>query len=813
MHIETHCRRITVKANYFYYLIYLYPHTYMKSIKKYVASLVGGIVISTLVLANGAVILATPPPPEQPAPTECTECQFVQDDIDAAYALVDGLIADIDSYDIEGLLDTTVTDVYAGDPLMMVDMLTSKVMDGNLIAGPACEDSNSTFLYYSSFSYDGTTYCIPDEIIWNQPGSFFETMMIISEVPNPTLAGEWATVQIDSLELLTDFDGDDSDNVADLLDNIDSFFDILVDCEESNCPAEPECPDCEIIAAELSLAIDNLIAAEADADEIDAEITELEAEIDEVFDQLDELEQLREEFRQMVEDAGGMTDEDCDDFEVQSGQAWGIAHNFGDVQWCMTSESQIEQMLQNLDDYWETHSSSHLPSEQALNDQLDTLMDDYLALLDEYIAVLDEIEDLNQQIEDLIGDLEACLDELAALQALGFCMDQEIGPMEDILDDAAAALGWEPEAPPAEEPPADPPADDEGFPDIEDHWAEPNINNLAGAGVVAGDDLTGFFRPNDPINRAEASKIVSLAMGDDVDPTGGCVENPFPDVIDGDWFCPFVANSKDEGYFGGYDDGSFGPGNPILRAESAAVVLRALDFEVPSYASYSFPDVTGDEWYADYAEKAYLCGIFEGRALDGEQVFAGGADITRAEFAKVVDVTLLGAGLHENDCNAGDIEPPECPDCEAIYAEVEAIDAQLSALDEEFNTLMDQILAIEDLQAAFEQMVEDAGGMTGADCDGFEVGSGQAWGIANAFGGVEFCLSSQSQIQDLTTAMGEYWDNNSSQHLPSEQSVRDAIDANFRAYEDLMGQFEAKMAEYEECLDELAALQADGLCT
>jgi hypothetical protein len=466
-------------------------------------------------------------------------------------------------------------------------------------------------------------------------------------------------------------------------------------------------------------------------------------------------------------------------------------------------------MIQNLDEYWQTHSSQHLPTEEELNTQLDNLMDDYTAKLDEYFQVLDEIDDLNTLIEDLSEELDDCLDELAALQALGYCLDQEIGPMEDLLDDADEALGYQPgEAgePEGEEPPA---GEEGGFPDVPGHWAEEFINGLADGGIVSGDDETGNFRPDDPINRAEAAKIVSLGMGDAADT---CDDSYFPDVFASDWFCTYVTNAKDQGYFKGYDDGTFGPGNPILRAEAAAVVLRALDFDIPDYATYSFPDVTGDEWYADYAEKAYLCGIFEGRTIDGEKLFAGGASITRAEFSKIIDVTIFGGLLDESTCAEGDIAEPECPDCDAIWEEVEAIDAEMTALDEEFNTLMDQVQTLEDLQDAFRQMVEDAGGMTDADCDGFEVGPGQAWGVANAFGGVEFCLSSQSQIQALTAALGEYWENNSSQHLPSEATLRAQIDANVQAYNDKLAELEAKIDEYEECLDELEALQNDGYC-
>ena len=611
----------------------------MKKLKKYAALMTGGFLLATLFLANGAVSLATPQPPQQPAATDCADCQSIQNDINAAYSELNGLIADIAAYDLESLLADTTNEVYEGNSALMVAQLTSKIEMNNLATDAVCNNSSNSFAYYSSFSYEGDIYCVLNESMWFGTDNFFETMMLISEVEAPQIAAEWAKIHIEMIELLMDYDGDQTKGIAEILNLIDSLLADLLDCEEENCPEEPECPDCETIATELISAINDLSDAESEADTLDEELTAIEEDLEKVFDQLEDLEQLREEFRQMVLDAGGKVDADCDGFKVQSGQAWGIAHNFGDVQWCLTSEGQIEEMINNLDEYWKTHKSSHLPSEEALNAQLDGLMKDYLEKLDEYSKVLDEILSLNILIEDLAAELDDCLAKLADLQAEGYCLDQDIEIMQDILDQAHEILGYDPGATPE--------ADDGGFPDIGGHWAEDFINRLAGGGIVSGDDGTGNFRPDDSINRAEAAKIVSLGMGDTANV---CHDSYFPDVLAGNWFCQFVTNAKDKGYFQGYDDGSFGPGNPILRAEAAAVVLRALEFDIPEYTSYSFPDVSGEEWYADYAEKAYLCGIFEGRTIGSEKLFAGRASITRAEFAKIIDVTVYGEMLDEAAC-------------------------------------------------------------------------------------------------------------------------------------------------------------------
>ncbi len=625
-----------------------------KNMQKLWAKLAGGALIAMLVISSTAVSFATPSAPTQPDPTDCADCQTIQDDLDAAYAELNSVVTDVSVYgaEIESLLDQTTTTVYEGDSLLMVDQLTSAVADNMLAMGPVCEDQANSFAYYSSFSYEGELYCFLDENMWFgvEPDyfNFLSHMAVMTEGWDVDLSMSWTDVWNEMIELLRDHDSDSSPNIEDLLAEIDTLLTDLADCEEENCPAEVVCPDCEAIADELSLALTDIEDLEAEADIMDQELSDIESDIADVEDQMQDLQTLQDELRAMVEDAGGMTDEACDNFEVGPGQAWGIAHNFGDVQWCFTSESQIEEMINNLDEYWQTHSSQHLPSEAELNAQMDTLMDDYILALDDYATLLDELNVAYADAEALAAELNDCLTELADLQDQGFCLDQNISPLEDLLSDADDVLGtgYQPE-PDAEEEPADEPAEEEPAEeepagdapgDIGDHWAEDFITELFNAGVVSGDDETGNYRPNDPVNRAEAAKIVSLANGDE---PAECDGTYFPDVEEGSWYCVYTTNAFDSGYFSGYEDGTFGPGNPILRAEAAAVVLRALGFDVPEYTEYSFPDITGDEWYADYAERAYSCGLFEGRDVNGVKMFAGGEEITRAELAKIVYLALF----------------------------------------------------------------------------------------------------------------------------------------------------------------------------
>lgn len=627
------------------------------------AKIAGGLMLGVLALAGGVLAFATPPAPAEPAATTCATCQGTQAEIDATYADLESTVAQVAVYgaQIESLLDASAEAVYGGDTAMMVDNLQGAVLEGTLATGPICADPGNSFAYYSSFSYEGTMYCVINELMWMgaEPDNFnfFKHMSFLTEGWDAEISDEWLEIWTEMIELLVDYNEDGSINIESLAELLEGLLAALEECEDTNCPAEPECPDCESIAAELDTALTDLADLRNQADALDAELTSLEDEIAKVYEQLAKWDTLRAEFEKMVEDAGGKHGADCEGFDVGPGQAWGIAHNFGNVEWCFTSEAQIEEMIANLDEYWETHKSEHLPSEAELNAELDTLMNDYTDKLTEYFDILDAIDAAYDNIDALAAELADCLAELAALQAQGYCLDQEIGPMQDLADEAAitTGTGYNPEEPAAEEEGEGEGAEEEGAAgeepgDIAGHWAEDFIRELFNAGVVSGDAETGDFRPDEFVNRAEAAKMVSLANGDAAET---CDATYFPDVLGGDWFCVYTTNAYDKGYFEGYEDGTFGPANPILRAEAAAVILRALGFTVPEYESYNFPDLTGDEWYADYAQRAYECGLFEGRTVEGEKVFAGAAQITRAEMAKIVYLSLFSDMDEGSACGAG----------------------------------------------------------------------------------------------------------------------------------------------------------------
>ncbi len=117
-------------------------------------------------------------------------------------------------------------------------------------------------------------------------------------------------------------------------------------------------------------------------------------------------------------------------------------------------------------------------------------------------------------------------------------------------------------------------------------WYTDYIYTLTKNGIVSGDKKdgvpTGYFRPSDSLNRAEATKMLVNAAQMAEDLTGA---PHFPDVnVSTDWFGNFVETAFNNGVVSGYPDGTFRPANNINRAEVAKMVYLSMN---PAVAGFS----------------------------------------------------------------------------------------------------------------------------------------------------------------------------------------------------------------------------------
>lgn len=129
---------------------------------------------------------------------------------------------------------------------------------------------------------------------------------------------------------------------------------------------------------------------------------------------------------------------------------------------------------------------------------------------------------------------------------------------------------------------------------------------LQSRGVVSGNG--GRFYPDNNVSRVELLKMVFLAgkIPADAAATG------FHDVEAGAWYAPYVASAKSRGIVGGYEDGSFRPNNPVTRAEALKIIINTLAPGLSAGMEASaFTDIEIGAWYAPYAELVRRKGLME----------------------------------------------------------------------------------------------------------------------------------------------------------------------------------------------------------
>ena len=163
-------------------------------------------------------------------------------------------------------------------------------------------------------------------------------------------------------------------------------------------------------------------------------------------------------------------------------------------------------------------------------------------------------------------------------------------------------------------------------------WAREAINALAKKSVING-KYDGHFCPDDNITREEFTKILVLAL----DIKGSAVLG-FSDTISGMWYYEFISRAFDAGVVTGYDDKTFGIGQPITREDMAVMIHRGA-----TLTGTAFGDANGGEKFADddiiadYAESSVYAlknsNIINGR--EGNR-FEPKALATRAEAAKMI---------------------------------------------------------------------------------------------------------------------------------------------------------------------------------
>lgn len=118
------------------------------------------------------------------------------------------------------------------------------------------------------------------------------------------------------------------------------------------------------------------------------------------------------------------------------------------------------------------------------------------------------------------------------------------------------------------------------FPDIQDHWARPFIQQLAERDIVAG-YLDGTYRPEGAVSRDEFAAIIRQAFNQAKERSipSGSVYNDVPADY---WAAPAIEEAYEMGFMSGYPEGDFRPLQPVSRVEALVALSRNLNLADPT---------------------------------------------------------------------------------------------------------------------------------------------------------------------------------------------------------------------------------------
>lgn len=115
-------------------------------------------------------------------------------------------------------------------------------------------------------------------------------------------------------------------------------------------------------------------------------------------------------------------------------------------------------------------------------------------------------------------------------------------------------------------------------------------------GILTGDE-NGELNLQNPVTRAEFSKmmIAAAGLGDSI--SGQANMSVFKDVKNAHWAAGYIKAAVERGWLAGYTDGTFRPENTILLEEAATALLRMLGYDSQSLSG-AFPSAQMNKYRA-----------------------------------------------------------------------------------------------------------------------------------------------------------------------------------------------------------------------
>ncbi|ARF16096.1 hypothetical protein SporoP17a_01510 [Sporosarcina ureae] len=165
------------------------------------------------------------------------------------------------------------------------------------------------------------------------------------------------------------------------------------------------------------------------------------------------------------------------------------------------------------------------------------------------------------------------------------------------------------------------------------HFAEA-VNELAERNIIGGYP-DGTFKLSKSITRGQAAAIIAKLSRMDIKN----VKDPgFSDVSTANGYHGAIAALAEANIIGGYQDGRYGPNDPVKRGQLASILVKA--FDLPRYSVYDvknpFKDVLVTGSHSPNILTLYKLGITTGTSPD---TFSVNAPVTRGQAAKLMKAT------------------------------------------------------------------------------------------------------------------------------------------------------------------------------
>ena len=134
-----------------------------------------------------------------------------------------------------------------------------------------------------------------------------------------------------------------------------------------------------------------------------------------------------------------------------------------------------------------------------------------------------------------------------------------------------------------------------------DAWYNPFVSTMYEAGAIK--DSEDYFRPNEPITRAELAVMAAQFAT-----SKAAKASTFSDVSKKHWAADEIALIQKMGWISGYPDGTFRPDNNITRAEAMAIINHMLERSVEEEhmleGMIKWIDNPSSAWYYEIVQEA-----------------------------------------------------------------------------------------------------------------------------------------------------------------------------------------------------------------